>query len=71
MTEAAGLEPKSRRITNTAHFTFVCLGKEGYGSVPVPQLKLQSKEEEERFEEGKKRYLTRKAARLEAMKNRK
>ncbi len=61
-TEAEGLTPGSRRVTNTAYFTFVCLGEDGRAR-DVPPLKLGGREEEERFEEGKKRYLARKEAR--------
>ena len=63
-TEAEGVRTGGGRlVTNTAYFTFVHLGEDGSGK-PVPPLKLQGPEEEARFEEGKKRYLARKAARL-------
>ena len=62
-TEAEGHGSDGRRVTNTAYFTFVCLG-EGGRAVPVPPLKLQEAGEERRFQEGKERYLARKAARL-------
>lgn len=62
-TEAEGLAPGSRRVTNTAYFTFVCLGPDGR-SVTVPPLQQQGEEEEQRFKEGAERYTTRKAARL-------
>ena len=57
----------SRRITNTAYFIFVSLG-EGERAVAVPPLKLEGEEERARFEEGRKRYLERRATRLEASK---
>lgn len=62
--EAENLLGGSRRVTNTAYFTFVSLGSD-YKSKPVPQLKMVSEEERTRFEEGKKRYEARKKARLE------
>lgn len=64
-TEAEGLAPGSRRVSNTAHFTFVALGEDGR-TLPVPSLKCQGDEELARFEEGKQRYEARKAARLAA-----
>jgi len=54
-----------RRITNTAYFTFVSLGKD-HRAQAVPPLMFKNKEEEARFEEGKKRYFARKKAREEA-----
>ena len=57
-----GLREASRRVTNTAYFTFVSLGKDGH-AVAVPPLKLMSDEERERFEEGRKRYEERKKLR--------
>ena len=68
-TEAEGLRPGGRRVTNTAYFTFVSLG-EDCRARPVPPLKLMGEEEEARFEEGKRRYLERKAARLQKFLNR-
>ena len=59
-TEAeGGLRGGSRRVTNTAYFTFVSLGKDGR-AVAVPPLKMMSEEEKERFEEGRRRYQHRK-----------
>ena len=63
--EAEGLV--GRRITNTAYFTFVSLGKDCHAQA-VPPLVCKSKEDETRFEEGKKRYSARKKARIEAYK---
>ena len=59
---AEGLWSGHRRITNTALFTFVSLGKDGR-AVAVPPLKMMSEEEKERFEEGRRRYQHRKAQR--------
>ena len=56
-----------RRITNTAHFTFVCLGKDGR-AISVPPLQCRGEDEEARFEEGRQRYMARKKARMEAIK---
>ena len=56
-------EGGSRRVTNTAHFTFVSLGKDGH-AIAVPSLKVVTKEEEERFEEGRRRYEERKKQRM-------
>lgn len=64
--EAEGLLEGSHRISNTAYFTFVSLGKD-CRAVAIPQLKLSSKEDEQRFEEGQKRYEARKRARLAKM----
>lgn len=66
--EAEGIRAGSRHVTNTAYFTFVCPGEDGRAKA-VPPLKLQGEEEEARSEEGKKRYLARKAARLAKMAN--
>ena len=66
-TESEGLHPGSRRITNTAYFTFVSLGKD-MRAAPVPPLKVVNDEERERFEEGRKRYELRKKARQESLK---
>ena len=63
--EAEGLR-SGHRVTNTARFTFVSLGKDGH-AVAVPPLKLMTDEEKEKFEEGKKRYEERKRLRLEKM----
>ena len=68
-TEAEGLRPGSRHVTNTAYFTFVSLGEDDR-AMAVPPLKLQGEEEEARFQEGKKRYLERKVARMAKMSNR-
>ena len=57
----------SRRVTNTAYFTFVSLGSD-YKSKPVPQLKMVNDEERARFEQGRKRYEARKKARMEKLK---
>lgn len=65
-TEAEGIQPGSRRITNTAYFTFVALGKDCH-ALPVPSLVLEGEEERERYEEGRRRYLERKAARQKMM----
>ena len=62
-TEAEGLK-SGRRITNTAYFTFVSLGKDGR-AVAVPPLKMMSEEEKEQFEEGRRRYQHRKNIRRE------
>ena len=68
-TEAEGLAPTGRRITNSAYFTFVSVG-EDCRAQPVLQLKCCGKEEEDRFEAGKHRYLARKKARMNAMEKR-
>ncbi len=65
-TEAEGIKPGSRRITNTAYFTFVALGND-CRALPIPPLKLEEEEERGRFEEGRKRYMERKRARQETM----
>ncbi len=57
------MRPGGRHVTNTAYFTFVCLGEDGRAKT-IPALKLEGEEEEGRFQEGKERYLARKAARL-------
>lgn len=54
--EAEGLQGRSQRIAN-AYFTCVVIGDQ---SVPIAPLKLQTEEERQRFEEGKKRYSARK-----------
>ncbi|KAG7472828.1 hypothetical protein MATL_G00113070 [Megalops atlanticus] len=54
-------EGKYRAVT--AFFTYISLDKEGK-SLPVPPLKLETEEEQKRFEEGKARYLQNKAKRL-------
>lgn len=64
--EAENLLGGSRRVTNTAYFTFVSLGSD-HKTKPVPQLKMVSDEERSRFEEGRKRYEARKKARMEKM----
>ena len=53
--EAEGLATK-RRVACSAYFTFASLSKEG----GVPPLKLQTEEEREKFEEGRRRYKDRK-----------
>ena len=68
ITEAEGLKPGSRRVTNTAYFTFVSLGPDKRAT-SVPPLQLSSDEERQRFEEGKARYEARKRSRIEAMQN--
>ena len=65
-----GLRGGSRRVTNTAHFTFVSLGKDGH-AIAVPPLKVVTEEERERFEEGRRRYEERKRQRTEKMKMKK
>ena len=67
-TEAEDLLPGSRRVTNTAYFTFVSLGEDGR-PLGVAPLKCQGDEERARFEEGKKRYTDRKMARLARQQN--
>ena len=62
ITEAEGLTPGSRRVANTAYFTFVSLGPDKRAR-EVPPLKVSSEEEQQRFEEGKARYEKRKKAR--------
>ncbi|XP_039519708.1 cytosolic acyl coenzyme A thioester hydrolase isoform X3 [Pimephales promelas] len=47
----------------TAFFTYISLDKDNK-PLPVPQLKLDGEEEQNRFEEGKARYLQNKAKRL-------
>lgn len=64
-TEAEGLV--GRRITNTAYFTFVSLGKDCRAQL-VPPLVCKGEEDKVLFEEGKKRYLARKKVREEAYK---
>ena len=66
-TEAEGMSPGSRRVTNTAYFTFVAIGKDGH-ALPIPLLELEEEEEKARFEEGRLRYVERKRARQEMMK---
>ena len=63
-TEAEGLIVDSRRVTNTAYFTFVSLGADKRATA-VPPLKLKSDEELQRFEEGRQRYEIRKRLRQE------
>ena len=63
ITEAEGLRPGSRRLTNTAYFTFVSLGADRR-ACNVPPLQLTSDDERERFEGGKERYEARKKARM-------
>lgn len=64
-TEAEGLGARSRRITNTAYFTFVSLGKDKHAT-SIPSLKVRTPEERERFEKGRTRYEARKKLRKEA-----
>ena len=64
--EAEGLRA-GHRVTNTAHFTFVSLGKDCH-AIAVPPLKVVTEEEKEKFEEGRKRYEERKRQRIEKMK---
>lgn len=63
ITEAEGLTPGSRRVANTAYFTFVSLGPDRRAQ-KVPPLVLCTAEEEQRFAEGKARYEERKRERL-------
>ena len=63
-TEAEGLGAGSRRITNTAYFTFVSLGRDKHATA-IPPLKVQTQEERERFEKGRNRYEARKKLRKE------
>ena len=65
-TEAEGLKPGTRRVTNTAYFTFVSLGQDSHAT-SIPPLKVKEGEERERFEEGRKRYENRKKKRCEMM----
>ena len=60
-TEAEGLS-RSKRITNTAYFTFVSLGDDQHAK-EVPPLKVRTEEEVGRFQEAEERYLQRKTAR--------
>ena len=62
VTEAEGLTSGSRRVANTAYFTFVSLGPDKR-ACNVPQLVLKDEEEIQRFAEGKARYEARKTAR--------
>ncbi len=62
-TESEGLTNK-RRVTNTAYFTFVSLG-EDLSARPVPPLVLKNEEEKTRFQEGNKRYETKKKIRMD------
>ena len=63
--EAEGLFG-NRRVTNTAYFTFVSLGK-GLKAQAIPPLVLKNDEEKVRFEEGKQRYEKRKQLRMEKL----
>ena len=63
-TEAEGLGTGSRRITNTAYFTFVSLGRDKRATA-IPSLKVQTEEERELFEKGRERYEARKRLRRE------
>ena len=65
ITEAEGL--LGRRVTNTAFFMFVSLGKDGRAQA-IPPLICKGEEEEKRFDEGRKRYLARKEEREETYK---
>ena len=56
MCEAEGLQTRRRQVAS-AFYTFVTLGD------PIVPLKLQTIDEERRFEEGKKRYIDRKEQR--------
>ena len=62
-TEAEGLS-NTRYVTNTAYFAFVSLG-EDLSARPVPPLVLKSEEKKSRFQEGNKRYETRKKIRMD------
>lgn len=55
------VESKYRAVT--AFFTYISLDKQNK-PLPVPPLKLESEEEQKRFEEGKRRYLQNKAKRV-------
>lgn len=50
------------KVALTGYFTFVALDNDGKAAA-VPPLKLMNQEEELLFEEGRKRYLARKASR--------
>jgi acyl-coenzyme A thioesterase 7 len=63
ITEAEGLASGSRRVVNTAYFTFVSIGFDRKAH-KVPPLTLTSEEEHQRFKEGKARYEERKKARM-------
>ena len=63
ITEAEGLTPGSRRVANTAYFTFVSIGFNRKAR-KVPPLVLTTAEERRRFEEQKACYEERKAARM-------
>ena len=63
ITEAEGLTAGSRRVANTAYFTFVSIGFDKKAH-KVPPLILSNDEERQRFEEGKARYEERKKARM-------
>lgn len=54
--EAENLITGQRRKTNKAFLTFVALNEAQNGSVPVPQLMLETEEQKKMFAEGKKRY---------------
>ena len=60
--EAEGLKVGSRRVTSTAYFTFVSIGK-GPHAQPVPPLVLKTEDEKKRFDDGLKRYNSRKEQR--------
>ena len=63
ITEAEGLASGSRRVVNTAYFTFVSIGFDRKAH-EVPPLILTSDEDHQRFKEGKVRYEERKKARM-------
>lgn len=52
--EAEDLLSGSRRHTNTCYLTFVAIDQTGR-PVPVPRLKLETEEEQQRFREGERR----------------
>ncbi|ETE56992.1 Cytosolic acyl coenzyme A thioester hydrolase, partial [Ophiophagus hannah] len=59
-------EPQDLYRAVSAFFTYVSLSKEGR-PLPVPQLVLETEDEQQRFEEGKSRYLQTKAKRQAQM----
>ena len=60
--EAEGLKVGSRRVASTAYFTFVSIGKDRHAQ-PVPPLVLKTEDEKKRFDDGLKRYNSRKEQR--------
>lgn len=62
--DADDLVTKEKVRVATAFFTYTSVDMEKSKSLPIPPMKVETAEEQKRFEEGKMRYLQNKAKRL-------